>query len=123
MEKHGLVTWGDTSEDCYAQTIQVINEAEAFIEARVNEEKLFGGAKYAAACLRCTQQAWLLQVMPVIRGAVSDAKKMILSFDDQDDVLEFVGGKDSAKAVPSRRSLPRSSGSYENCASLHRLDT
>ncbi len=35
------------------------------------------------------------QVMPVIRGAVSDEKRMILTFDDADDVLKFVGGKDS----------------------------
>ena len=34
-------------------------------------------------------------VMPVIRGAVSDAKKMILSFDDEEDVLSFVCGKNS----------------------------
>ncbi|MFH0071125.1 class II aldolase/adducin family protein, partial [Peribacillus sp. NPDC056705] len=47
MEKHGLVTWGDTSEACYAQTIRIISEAEAFIEARVNEETLFGGVKHA----------------------------------------------------------------------------
>src|SRR5690606_3811139 len=47
MEKHGLVTWGDTSEAAYAQTIKIINEAEAYIEARVNEAKLFGGLKHA----------------------------------------------------------------------------
>ncbi|WP_027084736.1 bifunctional rhamnulose-1-phosphate aldolase/short-chain dehydrogenase [Cohnella panacarvi] len=96
MEKHGLVTWGDTSEQCYAQTIRIISEAEAFIEARVNEAKLFGGQKHAAlpADIR---RSIVSQVMPTLRGAVSDAKKMILSFDDADDVLQFVGGDDSAK--------------------------
>ncbi|WP_145037782.1 bifunctional aldolase/short-chain dehydrogenase [Paenibacillus sp. Y412MC10] len=96
MEKHGLVTWGDTSEACYAQTIRIISEAEAFIEARVNNDKLFGGRKHAplAAEIRRSIAA---EVMPAVRGAVSDAKKMILSFDDQDDVLDFVGGIDSPK--------------------------
>lgn len=94
MEKHGLVTWGDTSEACYAQTIHIINKAEAYIEAKIKKEKLFGGAKHAPlpAGVRRTIAA---QVMPVIRGAVSDAKKMILTFDDEEDVLEFVGGADS----------------------------
>ncbi|TJY41537.1 bifunctional aldolase/short-chain dehydrogenase [Cohnella pontilimi] len=94
MEKHGLVTWGETSEACYAQTIKIINAAESFIEACVNEAKLFGGVKHAAlpADIRRSIAA---QVMPSIRGAVSDDKKMILSFDDQDDVLAFVGGQDS----------------------------
>lgn len=95
MEKHGLVTWGDTSEACYAQTIHIINKAEAYIEAKIKKEKLFGGAKHAPlpAGVRRTIAA---QVMPVIRGAVSEAKKMILTFDDEEDVLEFVGGADSS---------------------------
>ncbi|WP_372632206.1 bifunctional aldolase/short-chain dehydrogenase [Cohnella sp.] len=96
MEKHGLVTWGETSEECYAQTIKIISEAEAFIEARIDEAKVFGGAKYETlpADVRKNIAA---KVMPTIRGAVSDAKKMILSFDDADDVLQFVSGNDSAK--------------------------
>ncbi|WP_342572829.1 bifunctional aldolase/short-chain dehydrogenase [Paenibacillus sp. FSL R5-0749] len=94
MEKHGLVTWGETSEECYAQTIKIINEAEAFIEARVNEESLFGGVKHPALAADVRRQI-VSRVMPTIRGAVSDSKKMILSFDDQEDVLAFVGGSDS----------------------------
>jgi len=96
MEKHGLVTWGETSEACYAQTIKIISEAESFIEARVNEAKLFGGAKHAALPAD-VRRSIAAQVMPTVRGAVSDSKKMILSFDDQDDVLAFVGGADASK--------------------------
>lgn len=95
MEKHGLVTWGDTSEACYAQTIKIITEAESFIEARVNEAKVFGGVKHSTLEAD-VRRSIASQVMPTIRGAVSDAKKMILSFDDADDVLQFVGGQDSA---------------------------
>ncbi|RAP77632.1 bifunctional aldolase/short-chain dehydrogenase [Paenibacillus montanisoli] len=96
MEKHGLVTWGETSEEAYAQTIKIINEAEAYIEARVNEEKLFGGVKHAALEADA-RRSIAAQIMPAIRGAVSDAKKMILTFDDADDVLAFVGGARSAE--------------------------
>jgi rhamnulose-1-phosphate aldolase/alcohol dehydrogenase len=95
MEKHGLVTWGETSEAAYAQTIRIINEAEAFIEARVNEAKLFGGARYESLPSD-VRKSIVAAVMPTVRGAVSDVKKMILSFDDADDVLSFVNGSDSA---------------------------
>jgi rhamnulose-1-phosphate aldolase/alcohol dehydrogenase len=95
MEKHGLVTWGETSEEAYAQTIKIISEAEAYIEARVQEEKVFGGVKHAALPAD-VRKSIAAQVMPTIRGAVSDVKKMILSFDDADDVLQFVGGQNSA---------------------------
>ncbi|QHT62395.1 bifunctional aldolase/short-chain dehydrogenase [Paenibacillus lycopersici] len=94
MEKHGLVTWGETSEEAYAQTIKIITEAETFIEARVNEAKLFGGAKHKALDAD-VRRSIAAQVMPTIRGAVSDEKKMILTFDDEADVLAFVGGADS----------------------------
>ncbi|MGG3306130.1 bifunctional aldolase/short-chain dehydrogenase [Paenibacillus lautus] len=96
MEKHGLVTWGDTSEACYAQTIRIISEAEAFIEARVDNDKLFGCRKHTPLASE-VRRSIAAKVMPAVRGAVSDVKKMILSFDDQDDVLDFVGGADSPK--------------------------
>lgn len=94
MEKHGLVTWGDTAEECYNKTIEIINEAAAYIEARVNEEQLFGGAQYQSLPAE-ERRDIAAEVMPLIRGAVSEEKRMILSFDDAEDVLKFVNGKDS----------------------------
>lgn len=94
MEKHGLVTWGDTQEACYAKTIEIISEAEAYIEARVDEAKLFGGVKHEALAAD-VRRSIAAQVMPTIRGAVSDVKKMILTFDDEADVIQFVGGHNS----------------------------
>ncbi|MEW9669363.1 bifunctional aldolase/short-chain dehydrogenase [Ammoniphilus sp. 3BR4] len=96
MEKHGLVTWGETSGECYAKTIAIINEAASYIEARENQDKVFGGVKYEALPAE-VRRSIAAQVMPTVRGAVSDEKKMMLSFDDEDDVLQFVGGQDSAE--------------------------
>ncbi|MGO0063398.1 bifunctional aldolase/short-chain dehydrogenase [Brevibacillus fluminis] len=94
MEKHGLVTWGDTAEACYAQTIAIIQEAEAYIEAKIQEDAVFGGQKFESVPEEERRQI-LAQVMPVIRGAVSDAKRMLLTYDDADDVLQFVNSKDA----------------------------
>ncbi|MCM3748629.1 bifunctional aldolase/short-chain dehydrogenase [Paenibacillus pasadenensis] len=94
MEKHGLVTWGETQEECYAQTIRIIKEAEAFIEARVDEAKLFGGLKHAPLPAE-ERRRIAAAVMPLIRGAVSDEKRMVLTFDDGDDILAFAGGADA----------------------------
>ncbi len=46
MEKHGLVTWGETSKESYDKTIAIINEAETYIEEQKAGKSLFGGAKY-----------------------------------------------------------------------------
>ncbi|WDH96140.1 bifunctional aldolase/short-chain dehydrogenase [Paenibacillus urinalis] len=96
MEKHGLVTWGSTSEEAYAKTISVINEAESYIESKIDETSLFGGAQHDALPQQVRKDI-AAQMMPLIRGAVSDEKKMILTYDDAEDVLQFVNGRDSAE--------------------------
>ncbi|MCG8396930.1 bifunctional aldolase/short-chain dehydrogenase [Bacillus atrophaeus] len=89
MEKHGLVTWGNTSAESYEKTISIINEAERYINERIEEKNAFGGERYESLQAEERRQI-LAKIMPVIRGAVSSEKKMILSYDDADDVLRFV---------------------------------
>ncbi|WP_406589190.1 bifunctional aldolase/short-chain dehydrogenase [Bacillus atrophaeus] len=89
MEKHGLVTWGNTSAESYEKTISIINEAERYINDRIEEKNAFGGERYESLQAEERRQI-LAKIMPVIRGAVSSEKKMILSYDDADDVLQFV---------------------------------
>lgn len=96
MEKHGLVTWGETSEESYHKTISIINEAEAYIEARVNEAKLFGGQRFASLSEE-ERKSMLVEIMPIIRGAVSKERKMLLTYDDSEDVLGFVNSRDAAE--------------------------
>ena len=96
MEKHGLVTWGETSAESYARTIAIINEAETYIESQVNEAKLFGGSKYSALPVADRTEI-VSQIMPILRGAVSKQKKMILTYDDSHDVLQFVNSADAVK--------------------------
>ena len=108
MEKHGLVTWGHTSEESYKNSIKVIGEAEKYIAGKVNAlgDGLFGGLKYRPLD-PSTRRDIAAKVMPVVRGAVTypqplpegkgvDGTRMLLGFDDADDVLRFVCSKDAA---------------------------
>ncbi len=94
MEKHGLVVWGDTAQESYEKTISIINEAESYINNKINAEQTFGGAKYESLREDDAEEI-LAAVMPVIRGAVSEEKKMLLTYDRGDDVLEFVNSHDA----------------------------
>jgi rhamnulose-1-phosphate aldolase/alcohol dehydrogenase len=94
MEKHGLVTWGETSEECYAKTISVIQEAERYIEAKADESSLFGGVQFAPLPAEDRRKI-ASAILPAVRGAVGESKPMIVTFDDSPDVLRFVGGRDS----------------------------
>jgi rhamnulose-1-phosphate aldolase/alcohol dehydrogenase len=96
MEKHGLVTWGDTSDACYRQTMKIIQQAEDYIAERLNAvgDGLFGGTKYKPLQPQVRKELAAL-VMPAIRGAVSGDARMILNFDDAEDTLRFVCSKDA----------------------------
>lgn len=93
MEKHGLVTWGETSEESYQKTLEIINEAASYIEKKVEASTVFGGQKYDSLNEEDALEI-LAKVMPTIRGAVSEQKKMILTYDRGEDVLEFVNSED-----------------------------
>src|SRR5688500_10285706 len=45
LESHGLFTWGDTAEESYLTTIEIINKAIAWFEAKITGP-VFGGQKY-----------------------------------------------------------------------------
>lgn len=96
MEKHGLVTWGETSEESYHKTISIIQEAEDYIEAKAERKAPFGGANYESLN-QVKRENILAQVLPVIRGQVSTEKKMIVTNDVSEAVLEFVNSKDAKK--------------------------
>lgn len=89
MEKHGLVVWGDTAKESYDKTIQIINEAKAYIDQSLTKVEPFGGAKYTTI-EEAERHALFSRVLPIVRGSVSEEEGMIATFDDSANVLEFV---------------------------------
>ncbi len=96
MEKHGLVTWGDTSEEAYNKTIDIISEAERYIEDKVEEGTLFGGKKYDALPTGQRQEI-LTEILPIIRGLVSKDEQGILYVNDEEHIMQFVNSKDAGE--------------------------
>lgn len=94
LESHGLFTWADTPKACYTTTIDTINRAIEWFEARTAGEPAFGGAT-VEALPKAERRAVAARLMPVIRGAISNGgTRKVGHFDDQPTVLEFVNSKD-----------------------------
>ncbi|WP_313893796.1 bifunctional aldolase/short-chain dehydrogenase [Psychrobacillus sp.] len=89
MEKHGLVVWGETARESYDKTLEVINEAKAYIDGKLATAPAFGGQTEEVFSAEKRQEV-LNEILPLIRGQVSKNKGMMVSYDDADDVLEFV---------------------------------
>lgn len=89
MEKHGLVTWDETAKESYDTTIRIINEAESYIQEKVAASNLFGGQKYDTLPKKEREEI-LFEILPTIRGLVSEDEQAILSYFDDEQKMEFI---------------------------------
>lgn len=92
MEKHGLVVWGDTARESYDKTIQVINEAKAYIDNELKKKSAFGGQSKEGFPPAKREQL-VNEILPYLRGLVSKEQSQIITYDDTEDVLEFVNSE------------------------------
>lgn len=95
MEKHGLVVWGDTARESYDKTIDIINEAKVYIDNQLKEHQAFGGQSRETVPQEKRLQT-LNEILPYIRGLVSTNQGQIVTYDDSDEVLEFVNSERAA---------------------------
>jgi rhamnulose-1-phosphate aldolase/alcohol dehydrogenase len=94
LAKHGLIVWGDSAEEAYHRTIEVINEAVAFVIERTGDAQRFGGQ------LRSNEDpALLAELLPAIRGAVSSERSKLLTLDTSARALEFVSSVEAEQLV------------------------
>jgi rhamnose utilization protein RhaD (predicted bifunctional aldolase and dehydrogenase)/NAD(P)-dependent dehydrogenase (short-subunit alcohol dehydrogenase family) len=102
---HGLFTWGNTQRESYLNTITIIDQIGQFIEAaRAKRNKAsFAGAKYKPHAER---QKIAVDLMPFLRGQVSGQQRMIGSFTDMPEVLDFVNSQSAAALAHLGTSCP-----------------
>jgi rhamnose utilization protein RhaD (predicted bifunctional aldolase and dehydrogenase) len=72
LAKHGLITWGETDEACYASTIATITQAKEFVEARIACDDqaghaLFGGLA-TAPLVEAERRDIAAAAAPTLRG-------------------------------------------------------
>jgi len=89
LQAHGLVSWADTQQACYENTLDLINRAAAWLAGRATPAHPFGDVvRPAAPPARRAEMAAVL--MPVLRGRVSAVAPKVGHFDDSATVLDFV---------------------------------
>ncbi len=106
LGSHGVFTWGDTSYDCYLNSLEVIEAASAYIEAREGKAgPVFGGDKQASLAAD-DRKAQAALMAPVLRGLCSSHSRMIGHFTDDDRVLQFINSNDLERLAPMGTSCP-----------------
>lgn len=93
LESHGLFTWADDAKECYELTLDIINRAIVWFDAKTAGKPAFGG-EATASLDASARRAIAARLMPEIRGKIGVAERKLGHFDDQPAVLEFVNSRD-----------------------------
>jgi rhamnulose-1-phosphate aldolase/alcohol dehydrogenase len=109
MGQHGFISWDNEEKACYTYTLDCIEKASAFIEAKYQakggDAAAFGGAKYATLTPE-QRRATFAAILPWFRGQVSKSKRFIGTVQDDEKILRFVNSKDAARLAELGTSCP-----------------
>lgn len=106
LGSHGLFTWGDTSYECYINSLEVIETASEYIAKKIEENgQVFGGQKIESLPAE-ERKSKAAQIMPLLRGLASSENRMVGHFTDSDAVLEFINSNDLERLAPLGTSCP-----------------
>ncbi|WP_199240664.1 bifunctional aldolase/short-chain dehydrogenase [Tamlana fucoidanivorans] len=106
LGSHGLFTWGDTSYECYMNSLEVIEMASEYIEKKLKEQgEVFGGQKVESLPKEARLEK-AAQLMPLLRGLCSSENRMIGHFSDTEVVMEYINSNDLERLAPMGTSCP-----------------
>ena len=98
---HGLFTWGNTSKECYSNSIQLIKKAQTYLNNSIKKYS-FGKPIYK----KKTYPDFEEKLITIIRGLLSTENSKILHLDKSDITLEFVNSKNLKKVAAVGTSCP-----------------
>ncbi len=102
---HGLINWADDDKECYELSLRLIEKAAQYIESHDQGEQTFGGAKYQALA-EMPRREMLAQILPWLRGQVSQQQRFIGTIQDDENLLRFVNSNDAPRLAELGTSCP-----------------
>ena len=86
---HGIICWGDTSHQCYDNTIDLIAAAANYLNERMARGPAFGGPRIGPLPQEQRAQT-AAALMPRLRALMSAERSKVGHFCDDAETLEFV---------------------------------
>jgi rhamnulose-1-phosphate aldolase/alcohol dehydrogenase len=105
MGQHGLINWNDDDKACYELTLDLIEKAGSFIESKDRGAETFGGQKYGEVDAELAQRI-TTDLLPFLRGQVSQKTRFIGTVHRDEAVLEFVNSNDAMRLAEIGTSCP-----------------
>ena len=97
---HGLVTWGDDARTAYDRHVELVTRAEEFVGSKSKARGATAAQRGASSAAQrgassAARSGRAATAAPVLRGLLSAGKRVILRFDDSDDVMAFLDRPDA----------------------------
>lgn len=105
MGQHGLINWSDDDKACYELTLDLIEKAGAFIASKDRGDQTFGGQKYISPTAELAKEI-TINLLPFLRGAVSQNSRFIATVHRDAATLEFVNSNDAKRLAEIGTSCP-----------------
>ncbi|MGW3569441.1 bifunctional aldolase/short-chain dehydrogenase [Streptomyces sp. NPDC000941] len=103
---HGITAWGDTSDECEANSLRIIRTAEQFLADRGKADP-FGPALPGHEPLpEAGRRARAAALAPVLRGLASTDRPQVGHYNDSDAVLDFVARAEHPRLAALGTSCP-----------------
>lgn len=104
MGQHGLINWANGDKECYDLTLDLIRRAQEFLDARAGTAD-FGGSRVQSLPI-AERERVLVELLPWLRGKVSQEKRQIATVEMRDEVLEYVNSHDAPRLAELGTSCP-----------------
>jgi rhamnulose-1-phosphate aldolase/alcohol dehydrogenase len=101
---HGITAWGATSEQCEANSREIIETAAAYLAAHGRPEPF--GAAVHRGLPEAERRERAAALFPVLRGLASTDRPQVGHFTDGDVVLDFVNSERLAELAEKGTSCP-----------------
>jgi rhamnulose-1-phosphate aldolase/alcohol dehydrogenase len=102
---HGMSAWSDDDRTCYETTLEIIDRASAYIEARDRGDRTFGGQKYRPLPDE-ERRRLVAEIIPWLRGQVAVHARLVGTVQDDPKMLRFTGSVDGPRLAALGTSCP-----------------
>lgn len=102
---HGLINWADDDKECYELSLTLIEKAARYLEEHDLGADTFDGQKVESLGEEDRNHI-LYEILPPLRGMVSQQSKFIGTVQYNDAILEFVNSNDAARLAELGTSCP-----------------
>ncbi|HZA02952.1 MAG TPA: bifunctional aldolase/short-chain dehydrogenase [Propionibacteriaceae bacterium] len=103
---HGVTAWGDTSEECEANSLWIIDTAAAYIAEHSKPEPFGPVLDGYGPLTEEERRARAVALAPTLRSIASYDRPMVGHFTDSDVVLEFLAAREHPRLAALGTSCP-----------------